>query len=293
MDHEGARLSIGLPVYNGDRYLSCALDSILKQTYQDFELIISDNASTDATEEISRSFAAQDSRIRYSRNEENLGAAQNFNRVFKLSTGSYFKWAAHDDLLADDFLQQCVDILDQDPGIILAHTKAARIDENGRQIGVYESRMNFNQESAHERFHDLLLIRHPCTAIFGVIRREVLAKSALIGGYVSSDRTLLAELGLRGRIYEVPKYLFFRRDHSRASTALRPYDRLHWFNPHNGSLLHLPNWRLGFEYLRAIQRAPLNRSERLTSYRYVAFWFKRQRFDLLQDLFTAAQHLFS
>ena len=293
MDSTGARLSIGLPVYNGERYLSCALESILNQSYQDFELIISDNASNDTTEEISRTFAAKDPRIRYFRNTQNLGAAQNFNQVFKLSTGTYFKWAAHDDLLANDFIQQCVQVLDQDPGIILAHTKAARIDEEGRQIGVYESRMNFNQDSAHERFHDLLLIRHPCTAIFGVIRREVLAKSALIGNYVSSDRTLLAELGLRGRIYEVPKYLFFRREHSRASTAMRPYDRLQWFNPHNGSLLHLPTWRLGFEYLRAIQRAPLTWPERLTGYRYVAFWFKRQRSDLMQDLFTAAQHLFS
>ena len=98
------RVSIGLPVYNGENFLEFALDSILGQTFQDFELIISDNASTDATESICRRYAAKDSRIRYYRNPNNQGAAQNYNRVFALARGEYFKWAAHDDVCKPNYL---------------------------------------------------------------------------------------------------------------------------------------------------------------------------------------------
>jgi glycosyltransferase involved in cell wall biosynthesis len=88
------RVSIGLPVFNGEKYLAEALDSILSQTYRDFKLIISDNASTDRTEQICREYAAKDRRIRYYRNEKNIGAPKNFNRVFELSSGKYFRWDA-------------------------------------------------------------------------------------------------------------------------------------------------------------------------------------------------------
>ena len=92
------RVSIGLPVYNGQEFLEETLHSILNQTFNDFELIICDNASTDRTAEICRSFAKRDRRIRYYRNEINLGAAKNFNGVFFLARGEYLKWSDNDDL---------------------------------------------------------------------------------------------------------------------------------------------------------------------------------------------------
>jgi glycosyltransferase involved in cell wall biosynthesis len=113
------RVSIGLPVYNGERFLKDALDSILSQTYRDFELIISDNASSDHTEEICRRYAARDERVRYYRYDNNVGAARNFNRVFQLSRGEYFKWAAHDDICSPGFLQRCVKILDSDTAVVV------------------------------------------------------------------------------------------------------------------------------------------------------------------------------
>ena len=102
------RVSIGIPVYNGGRFIKEAIDSILAQTFEDFELILSDNASTDETEEICKEYATLDRRIRYYRNEENLGAAKNYNRVFELSNGEYFKWASHDDLCAPEYLERCI-----------------------------------------------------------------------------------------------------------------------------------------------------------------------------------------
>ena len=117
------RVSIGLPVYNGERWLAEALDSLLAQTYSDFELIISDNGSTDDTQAICEEYAARDRRIRYIRQEINRGLAWNWNCVFEESAGDYFKWAACDDLYHPTFLERCVQILDQYPDVAWCHTR--------------------------------------------------------------------------------------------------------------------------------------------------------------------------
>ena len=125
------RLSIGLPVYNGEDYLAESLDALLGQTYEDFELIISDNASTDGTGDMCRRYAKQDTRIRYVLQPENLGLARNHNFVFQESRGELFKWAAADDLYGQDLLQRCVDALDEHPDVVLAHAWEAAIDASG------------------------------------------------------------------------------------------------------------------------------------------------------------------
>jgi hypothetical protein len=127
-------LSIGLFVYNGERFLEETLDSILSQTFTDFELIISDNASTDRTAEISQAYARADSRISYYRNEKNMGAGWNLRRVYELATGKYFKWAAADDLLEPEFLRRCVEALESDPGCVVAYARTKEIDANGTFI---------------------------------------------------------------------------------------------------------------------------------------------------------------
>src|SRR3989304_6465989 len=123
MIDETPLVSVGLPVFNGNKYIEQAIDSILAQTYQNFELIISDNASNDRTQEICQAFVARDKRIKYFRNDKNLGAAPNFNNVFNLSSGKYFKWAAYDDLLAPDFLSRCIDVLESMPDVVLCFPK--------------------------------------------------------------------------------------------------------------------------------------------------------------------------
>ncbi|MGH2603742.1 MAG: glycosyltransferase family 2 protein, partial [Dehalococcoidia bacterium] len=125
------RLSVGLPVYNGEQYLSEALDALLGQSYEDFELIISDNASTDGTEDVCRRYLAQDQRIRYVRQPRNIGAAPNHNFVFRQARGELFKWASHDDLYARDLLRRCVEALDEHPHMVLAHAWHAIIDGAG------------------------------------------------------------------------------------------------------------------------------------------------------------------
>ncbi len=283
-------VSIGLPVYNGERYLEAAVDSLLAQTFTDFELIISDNASTDRTEAIGRAYAARDPRVRYFRNEHNIGAGPNYNRVFALAAGRYFKWAAHDDVCAPDFLARCVAALDADPAVVLAYPRTTHIDEQGQVTGTYAVAFATDSDRPAVRFHDLILINHWCFQIFGVIRADVLRRTPLIGSFAASDRTLLARLGLLGRFHEVPEHLFLRRRHPEQLTAL-PSRRLHarWYDPRQRRQITFPQWRILGEYLKAVRAVPLAGAERLACGRHLLAWIRRYRGKLGDDLVWAAR----
>ncbi|MEE4330065.1 MAG: glycosyltransferase, partial [Wenzhouxiangella sp.] len=210
-------LSIGLPVYNGERYLAGALGALLDQTYRDFELIVADNASTDRTAEICRAFAAGDERVRYLRNEKNLGAARNYNLTLDQARGRYFKWAAHDDLCHPDFLARCIAVLEAEPETVLVHSRSCAIDDRGRTIGRYDQEVPFDADRPSERFAPAILTPHVCISVFGVMRRDVLMQTIRHGDWVGADRNLLAELALHGRIRLLPEVLFKRRVHEQAS----------------------------------------------------------------------------
>lgn len=273
-------VSVGLPVFNGEDYLEEALDSILAQTYSDFELIISDNASTDRTEEICRAYTVRDKRIRYFRNETNLGAAKNFNRVFELSSGEYFKWASYDDVLGPEFLSRCITVLDQDSSIVLCHAKTGRINEHSALVGVYEEYqyLRLGSRKPHERFFDLIRLNHSCNIVFGVTRASALRMTSLIGPYPASDRVLLAQLGLIGRLHEIPDILFYRRDHPQTTWEVwgeKP-EVVVWFDPTKAGRMVFPYWRLCFEYFMSISRVPLGWSDRLLCYVQWARLFKQR-----------------
>ena len=125
------RLTIGLPVYNGETYSPSHSMPCSARAYKDFELIISDNASTDGTADICRHYETQDSRVRYFRQPRNIGLAPNHNVVVEQARGELFKWASYDDLYARELIERCVDALDQHPDVVLAHSWSARIDGSG------------------------------------------------------------------------------------------------------------------------------------------------------------------
>lgn len=283
---EKPRVSIGLPVFNGEKYLEKTLDSILAQTYPDFELIISDNASTDNTPRICRAYADKDSHILYYRNERNIGAAMNFNRVFELSSGEYFKWAAHDDLIAPEYISKCVDILDKDPSIVLCHSRTVILDEHGELIGTscVSDRMKIDSRKTHQRFGSLIRDRKFPSLIFGVIRSSVLKMTPLIENYIGSDRNLLAQIALIGRIYEVPEYLFFRRKHSESfSRKVYPRfrDRLAWLDPKKRGQISFQYGRRILEFFKSIRCVPLKWSERFLCYAQIGVWFFRVGYVLI------------
>ncbi len=280
------RVTIGLPVYNGQNYLVETLESLLAQTYTDFELVISDNASTDRTEAICRQYAAGDARIRYYRNDENIGASANYNRAFELGRGEYFKWAAHDDLLAPTYLERCVEALDADPDVVLAYTQAKAIDDKGNVVKLYPGKKHYNSPDPRRRFYEFVLDPSPVVAVFGLMRREVLGRTRLIGKYAGSDRPLLSELSLLGKFYEVPEHLFFYRFHEEQSWGGNKSAQAQqaWYDPRRSGKITFPQWRLLREHVRSIERSPVSLKERVSCYLYMGYWMAKNRKRLGQNL---------
>jgi glycosyltransferase involved in cell wall biosynthesis len=218
------RVSVGLPVFNGEPYLAAAIDSILGQSWADLELIICDNASTDGTRQICEAAAARDPRVRYHRNPQNLGAAPNYRRTLELARGELFKWAAHDDLIRPSFIAACMAVFDADPGAVLCMPGTVVIDDQGRERMAYDSGLvDAGHDDPARRFAALILNRHWCTEIFGLIRTEALRLAKPYRPYNASDRVLLAELALIGRFRRLDEPLFLNRDHAgRYSRAVYP-----------------------------------------------------------------------
>ena len=272
------RLTIGLPVYNGERYLAEAIDALLGQSYKDFELIISDNASTDGTAEICQRYVRQDARVRYIRQPKNIGLAPNHNVVVEQARGELFKWAANDDLYARELIERCIDALDEHPDVVLAHCWTARIDGSGAVTLAYEYPLNTSSPRAPERFRSLLFDSGGDDD-YGVIRTEVLRRTAMKESYHHADHTIIAELALYGRFYQVPDWLYFRRDHPERAERSSPTMRSRCANmdPRRADRLRHPAVRLYGEYvwayMRAIWRAPLSAADKRNCYRYLAQWF--------------------
>ncbi len=204
-------LSIGLPVFNGEKYLEALLDSVLGQTYSDFNLIISDNASTDRTQEICRSYAAQEPRICYHRNEKNIGATQNWYRVFDLSASEYFAPVAHDDSYDPEYMRKCLEVLAGDPSVVVCYSKTKVIDENGNFVGNFEVEVDTTSPSPHERLYRVLTTDYLCIQLYGVMRSSALRATRVYAGYYGCDKNTLFELCLLGKMQELPEYLFYHR----------------------------------------------------------------------------------
>jgi glycosyltransferase involved in cell wall biosynthesis len=294
-------LTIGMPVFNGERYIGAAIDSILRQTFDDFRLIVLDNASTDRTAAIVQQYVRRDHRVRYRRNERNIGAGPNFNRVFALSESPYFKWAAHDDELKPTYLEKCIRALDSDPDAVLAHSHVAVIDAGGNVVDHYlplpadiESRQRLR------RFASRVLRRGWCTEIFGVVRAEKLVGTRLIASFAAADLALITELSLRGRFIVIPEPLFLSRVHSaRYTTAIFENARrgvggheeiLRWYDTSKQDQRGQMHWwiLLG-EYFHMINRNIDRWPERLGYYAVAIRWLtiKINRRDLAKDILLA------
>ena len=271
------RLTIGLPVYNGERFLSQSLDDLLAQTFEDFELIISDNASTDSTADICADYARRDSRIRYVRQPVNIGSAPNHNAVLAMARGEYFKWASDDDLYRPSLLASCVAELDAHPEAVLCHAWEAFIGEDSTTIQPVTYRLQTADPKASVRLRSLLYDSGG-DDIYGVIRTAVLRKNSVHGSYHHADRTFVAALALHGPFHQVPEVLYLRRDHpgrtERSAQGRR--SRAAILDPRRGNRWRNPMARLYGEYVlgyvTAIVRAPLSIAERLRCLGEVAWW---------------------
>jgi glycosyltransferase involved in cell wall biosynthesis len=307
--HSTPLVSVGLFVYNGERFIEGALHSILNQTFSDFELIISDNASTDRTGEIAEAYAKRDGRVRYYRSEKNMGAGWNVRRVYELARGKYFKQAAADDLLEPDFLLRCVEILESDPDCVLAYTGTKEVDENGTFIKNYITPMKTDSNDPVARFRGMF---HwggdKCYQVFGVMRISALRQLPPQGSYVNADGVLLTRMSLLGRFYEVPEQLFISRRHREQSMATLPvrvkqprrfrltnrYGDLpcpEWWDPAKTRALTFPEFRRLREYFLSIYRAPLGAGQKLRCYYMLLPWIRWHFTRMLKDLLIAADQV--
>lgn len=268
-------VTIGLPVYNGANFVQEAIASIQAQDFRDFELVISDNASTDETAAICEAAAVRDRRIRYYRQPSNQGAAWNYQAVFDLATGEYFKWAAHDDVLEPGFLSACVAAFRDNPRLVLAYPSTVLIDAEGEVTGCYIDRLDSESDDPVERFSRWMKWgNHWCSPIFGVMPRSVMQLIKPMDIFDGSDHVFLAELALKGRCRRLPVGYMLRRIHSGMSTQA------------NASSLELAShaagralkglrfrwWRLLAEYALAIRRSDLSLSQRIRAMMVLGRW---------------------
>jgi glycosyltransferase involved in cell wall biosynthesis len=270
------RVSIGVPVYNGETYLAEAIESILAQSYTNFELILCDNCSTDKTAEICQEYVSGDRRIKYVRNEHNLGAIPNFNRTFSLSTGDYFKWLAHDDVVTKEYVQACLTALEGNPTAVLCQSLIQYIDGKGENIEIYDSQLSGAQAPhASTRFAAIILLPHACNEVFGLIRRPALVREYPLGTFHGADRALMAELALYGQFIQLREPLLKMRLHPSRYTEsrTRPEDRLVWHDTQRAGKIHLPTWRLYGEYLTMVRTKPMSPRERVRCYGHLLRWW--------------------
>lgn len=275
---------LGLPVYNGARYVAEAISSLCAQTYQDFVLVVSDNASTDGTEEICRDLAAHDSRIHYVRQHSNIGAIANFNGTFDLARRyrpTFFRWCAHDDVCAPRLLERCLTALDADPDAVLAYPATTLIDEDGNElVGLADETARASSADPAERFRDVLLNEVWCFPIFGVMRAALLDRAGLLLPFASADKVLLAKLALMAPFAHVPEVLFLRRAHDEQLTVMAPAAKAAWA----GRRARVPEPLLSCDgYVRAIGEVPLTSRQRHRARLALAHLTMRQ--DTLRKVF--------
>jgi glycosyltransferase involved in cell wall biosynthesis len=214
-------VSVGIPVYNGERYISESIESMLQQEFTDFELVISDNASTDRTEEICRSYAHRDSRIKYFRSPSNIGAAPNYNRVFELASGQFFKWLAYDDRCLPGFLKRCHETISGAPSSVsLVYTLCDLIDGAGAVYDRAPDQLDTRASRPHQRLAYILRNVGYAHPLWGLVRTSAMRKTRLMAGGALADHILISELALTGEIWEIPEVHFQLRMHINNAWAI-------------------------------------------------------------------------
>jgi glycosyltransferase involved in cell wall biosynthesis len=213
------RVFVGMPVYNGDQFVEEAIECILNQTFKDFIIFISDNASTDQTENICRRYAAKDNRIVYFRHNRNVGPVRNFQYVKNQNSGQYFMWAAADDRRSPEFLQSLVDVLDRNPLVACAMSDVvvsygpSTVSQHLKLESIRSEYLNDNERPRGKKFF-VVPPTHLYFCIYGLFRSDLIQNIDLNvnSRYISgSEVPFLAEVSLNGAFVSVPGFHFESR----------------------------------------------------------------------------------
>ena len=269
-------VSLGLPVYNGQRFLTQLLDSVLLQTHENFELIISDNASTDDTVEICEEYAKRDARIAGRRSTTNRGSAWNHGRVHDLATGAYFKWLGADDVMDPRFLTMTLAALLSDPDVVNAYPRTIVIDDSGTELLRSGVAQPIDSPDIALRFGTLIQSQPPtmCT-FYGLFRKSLMDRARPMGAFIAADRCMLAELSLYGRYVRVEEFLMYRRIH--AAHRTRTHSEEQQLYVPGSRALQLRDFGVLRESLISVARAPIGLRTKVRLLRTIAAWSAAER----------------
>lgn len=282
-------VSIGLPVYNGARFIAHALDSLLGQSYVNFELIISDNASTDETEEICKGYAERDPRVRYIRQQVNIGAPRNWNFVAEKARGKYFKWSSASDYCAPDMLALCVTAMELDVEIVLCHGRTCLVDEQTGALEEYPWDIAITDDCPHDRFRTLCRTLKLNNAQSGLIRTDALRRTQLDRLYPGGDGVLMAELALMGKFLLLPEILLYRRTGQKTfSSLLNTAELSFFFEPQKTRSIDLQRLWLHVDFFKTVLRSQISISEKWKTLQLViqhAIWDRAKLWTELRSAF--------
>lgn len=269
-------ISVALPVYNGENFIAEAMESVLAQTITDLELLVCDNASTDRTQEICQQYVDRDSRVRYVRNDKNLGVSPNFNRAFHECSGEYFKWITHDDLITPDCLEKSLAMLQANPDASLSHSKVHLIDHHGETIEYYDTGLvKQGDPRPSVRFGEMICKPHQCLECDGLMPREALARTALYKSFPGADRTLLTEISLVGPFARTDEPLYLTREHPtrfrRAQTT--PESRLATYDTSRAGEKIIGTWEMYRDYWRMMREQVHDPRERRACVGHLLKWW--------------------
>lgn len=288
------KVVIGLPVYNGQKYLGAAIESHLSQSYGDFILTISDNGSTDATQEICEDFARRDSRIRYQRSSENRGILWNHRQVMSAieSPEQYFRWAGADDIMGADLLQSMVGVLDSCSDVVAVMPDTKNIDEAGNIIGSMERSLDLQAADAYQRARDVLLANYQHVVAYGLLRVSTLRAMRTKPDYIGWDPIFLWELALRGKIVQPAGPTLLRRFHAGSISRVKKATEMRkWVEPNARAGMEFPHWTWNYEHWRALLHTPLRSREKLRITLFLARTTTWQRAALFRDVVQAARRV--
>ncbi|MGH8726799.1 MAG: glycosyltransferase family 2 protein [Burkholderiales bacterium] len=281
-----------MPVYNAEKWIAAAVDSILAQTFADFELIISDNASTDGTPAICEAYCRADHRVRYFRNQKNLGANVNYNAVFRLSRGRYFKWASSNDICDSTLIARCVEVLEARPDIVLCYPKTRLFTETIGDAQDYVGDFDILDPRPYERFRKVLERMKLNNMMNGVLRADILRTVPPLKSHSFADRNMYAELALHGKFFQVPESLFYRRMGKETATHLKSNEEVvRHFRPDLKSPILFEEWQILRGHLSTVWRTPLSPSEKFRLYIYVLRQANWARGRLVREPYNAVKTL--
>lgn len=288
------KVVIGLPVYNGQKYLGAAIESHLSQSFGDFTLVISDNASTDATPEICADYASKDTRIKVLRSPENRGVLWNHRQVMEAieTRDQYFRWAGADDIMEPGLLQTMVEVLDTRPEVEAVVPETKNINDEGEIIKAAARTLDLQSSDVFERAHNVLTANYQHVIAYGLLRASTLLTLRTGPNYIGWDPIFVWELALRGQMVQPAGPALLRRFHTGSVSRVKMAKEMKkWVEPNPMAGMNFPHWTWAYERVRALYACPLSMHDRLRILALLARVIVRQRRGLGRDIKQSAKRI--